>query len=72
MIMKEVLINVLVGSVILGAGIAVVQGVVYFPTLFGYTEKEGARIFFTLVGIYLTYVFGGITRSVYSNYPKNN
>lgn len=70
--MKEVLKNVLVGSVVLGAMIAVMQGIVYFPTLFGYTEKQGAYIFFGLAGVYLTYVFGGITRSVYSNYPKNN
>lgn len=67
--MKEVFKNVLVGSVVLGAMVLITQGIVYLPTLFGYTEKTGAYIFFGMVGAYLTYSFGGLTRAIYF---KNN
>ena len=53
------------GVVTIAAVVLVTQTFMFVPTLFGFSENVGAYVFFGILGVYFTWIFGGLTRSVY-------
>lgn len=54
-----------VGVLAISAIVLVVQAFMFLPTLFGFSEGVGTYAFYTVLGVYFTWAFGGLTRSVY-------
>ena len=54
-----------IGRAAIAAVVLITQGVVYLPTLFGFEEKVGAYILLGTAFVYIGWVFGGLTRSIY-------
>ena len=54
-----------VGVVTIAAIVLVVQAFMFVPTLFGFSEDVGSYAFFSVMGVYFAWVFGGLTRSIY-------
>ena len=54
-----------VGVLAISAIVLATKGIIYAPTLFGFSEEVGGNIFLAIVGLYIAWVFGGLTRSIY-------
>ena len=54
-----------VGIAAVAAVVLVSQGIMYLPTLFGFTKEIGGYLFLGIMGVYITWIFGGLTRSIY-------
>lgn len=61
----EIIKNFGVGFAALAAIFAVMSGIEYVALSLGATEKQAVMFMFAPMIGYLTYVFGGLTRSIY-------
>ena len=54
-----------IGIAAVAAVVLVSQGIMYLPTLFGFTKEIGDYLFLGIMCVYFTWIFGGLTRSIY-------
>lgn len=63
----EIVKNFSVGALFLGLIFAVMGATKYAAMAFGVPEEDTGFFIFAPLLVYLTYVFGGLTRAIYFN-----
>ena len=67
----EIVKNTFVGAAVISTIVLAVYALMEISIFFGGGREVGQYIFFTIIGLFTAYNFGGLTRTIFFNKQKS-